>query len=123
MWKRFVIELGWGADLHGQDVTKASKKAVKDAISRSCLCGLIDIFAMEDLNDMQVNVCVATPYPHLVNKEAVLEVLPFGSKSIVVKEGGMETPGLYVKELGDARDSIVIANAMVEVSVMVGKRS
>jgi uncharacterized protein (TIGR02058 family) len=123
VWKRFVIELGWGADLHGQDVTKASKKAVKDAISRSCLCGLIEVLALDDLNDMQVNVSVATPYPHLVNKEDVLAVVPFGSKTIEVTEGGMETPGLYVKALGDAKDSIVIANAMVEVCVMVGEVS
>jgi len=41
--KRFVVELGYGADLHGGDVTKAAQRAVKDAISRSCLCGLFDI--------------------------------------------------------------------------------
>lgn len=29
MWKRWVIELGWGADLHGQDVMKALEKLWK----------------------------------------------------------------------------------------------
>ena len=37
---RYIIEFGMGTDFHGQDVTKAACKAVKDAVSRSCLCGL-----------------------------------------------------------------------------------
>ena len=117
MWRRFVIELGWGSDLHGQDVTKASKKAVKDAISRSCLCGLSEVLGMDDFNNMKVNVSVNTPYPERVDKEAVLSVLPFGRKHIEVKEGGMETPGMFVKALGDEVDSIVVANAAIEVMV------
>lgn len=36
--KKFIVEFGMGTDFHGQDVTKAAKKAVKDAVSRSCLC-------------------------------------------------------------------------------------
>jgi uncharacterized protein (TIGR02058 family) len=119
MWKRYVIELGWGADLHGQNVTKASKKAVKDAISRSCLCGISEVLGMEDFNEMRVNVNVFVPYPHLVKKEEVLECVPFGQKTMEVKEGGMEAPGMYVKALGDSKDSIVVANAIVEVYVMV----
>lgn len=118
MWKRYVIELGWGADLHGQDVTKASTKAVKDAISKSCLCGISEVLGMEDFNEMRVNVSVFTPYPHLVNTEEVLKVVPFGQKTIEVKEGGMEAPGMFVKALGDSKDSIVVANAIVEVYVM-----
>ncbi|MGD8844363.1 MAG: Lin0512 family protein [Desulfobacteraceae bacterium] len=31
--KRFIVEIGTGADLHGKDVTKAACRAVKDAIS------------------------------------------------------------------------------------------
>ena len=41
MLKRYIVEFGMGADLHGGDVTKAAVKAVKDATSRSCLCGMI----------------------------------------------------------------------------------
>ena len=42
MLQRYIVELGTGADLHGADMTKAARRAVKDAISRSCLCGLVD---------------------------------------------------------------------------------
>ena len=106
-----------GYDLHGQDVTKASKKAVKDAISRSCLCGLSEVLGMDDFNNMKVNVSVATPYPGRVDKEAVLSVLPFGRKRIEVKGGGMAAPGMFVKAFGDKVDSIVVANAAIEVMV------
>lgn len=117
MKKRFVIELGWGVDLHGQDVTKAAERAVKDAISRSCLCGLVEIVELKDINDMIVDIIIASPDVEKVNKEKVLEVVPFGRKSITVKKGGMSVPGLYVKELGDNRDDIVVVNACVVVSI------
>ena len=32
-----------GIDQHGQDPTNAARKAVEDAISRSCLCGLVEV--------------------------------------------------------------------------------
>ncbi|MCC5909749.1 MAG: Lin0512 family protein [Clostridiaceae bacterium] len=107
MWKRYIVELGWGADLHGQDVTKAAERAVKDAISRSCLCGLKEILGMKDLNEVAVHVTIATPYPEEVDKKTIESV-----------KGGMEVPGLYVKEFGDCKDSIVVANAYVEVKVL-----
>lgn len=117
MWKRYIIELGWGADLHGQDVTKAAERAVKDAISRSCLCGLKEILEMKDINEVGIHVTIATPYPNQLDKEKVMKVLPIGKKSIEIVEGGMEVPGLYVKDFGDLKDSIVVANACVEVKV------
>ena len=47
---RYIIEFGMGTDFHGQDVSKAAAKAVKDAVSRSCLCGLSEVLRLEDLN-------------------------------------------------------------------------
>jgi uncharacterized protein (TIGR02058 family) len=59
--KRFIVEIGSGADLHGEDVTKAACRAVKDAISRSCLCGLVEILAIEDLKAIQVGRLFPSP--------------------------------------------------------------
>lgn len=117
MWKRYIIELGWGADLHGQDVTKAAERAVRDAISKSCLCGLSEVLEMRDFNEVEVHVIIAAPNPEEVDKERVIKVLPIGKKSIETVKGGMEVPGLYVKEFGDVKDNIVVANACVEVKV------
>ena len=69
--KRFIVEIGTGADLHGEDVTKAACRAVKDAISRSCLCGLVEIMGIEDLQAIQVDILVASPRPDEVDLEQV----------------------------------------------------
>jgi len=119
--KRFIVELGTGIDLHGQDVTKAATRAVKDAISRSCLCGLVEILGLEDLDEMEVEVLVAVPEPERVNGEEVLKAIPFGKKQIQVVPGGLSAPGLYVEELGDESEAIVVANAAVTVRVKGGE--
>lgn len=45
---RIVAEFGDGTDLHGCDVTKAVRRAVKDVISRRCLH---DLFELQDMKD------------------------------------------------------------------------
>ncbi len=120
--KRFVIELGMGTDLHGQDVTLAARRAVRNAIANSCLCGLSEILGMKDPNEeMLIDVLIACPTPDTVDKEAVLAELPFGKKTIEVREGGMTSPGLYVPQLGDDSPDIVVANASITVSVNIEK--
>lgn len=118
---RFIVELGTGADLHGQDVTKAACRAVNDAISRSCLCGLVEIVELRDLNDMRVDVLVAVPMPEQVQADAVLSVIPFGRKDLRVVEGGLRAPGLYQPELGDESSDVIVANAAVTVWVDLGE--
>ena len=115
--KRFIVELGTGADLHGQDATKASTRAVKDAISRSCLTGLVEIVALRDLDDMRVEVVVAVPMPDQVQADKVLSVIPFGRKELHLTEGGLRTPGMYQPELGDSSPDVIMANAAVTVWV------
>ncbi|MDD2336567.1 MAG: Lin0512 family protein [Geobacteraceae bacterium] len=114
--KRFVVELGYGADLHGANATKAAKRAVKDAVSRSCLCGLFDIVGIHDPNEMHVKVKIACPKPQEVNGKEVLEVIPFGSKELEVVEGGLLTQGLEVPALGSG-DNILVAVASLTVCV------
>ncbi|RLC66067.1 MAG: hypothetical protein DRI48_05545 [Chloroflexi bacterium] len=117
--KRFIVEWGSGADLHGQDAAKAARRAVKDAISRSCLCGLLEIVALRDLDDMRVAVLVGVPTPEQVRARAeeVLAEIPFGRKELRVVEGGLCAPGLYQPELGDETPDVIIANAAVTVWV------
>jgi uncharacterized protein (TIGR02058 family) len=118
MTKRFIVQLGMGVDLHGQDPTQAASRAVQDAISRNCLCGLSEICSMQNPNEeMYVDVIIACPKPDEVNREAVLSELPFGIKTIDVKEGGMMSPGLFVPQLGDKNPDVLVANASVTVSV------
>jgi len=112
----FFIEMGTGIDLHGRDVTKAAARAVKDAISCSCLCGLVEVVGLTDLNAMRVDILVGVPHPEQVEEEAVMAVVPFSVKNLEVVTGGLEAPGLFVPELGEGT-WIAMANAVVTVWV------
>ncbi|MCL7453287.1 MAG: Lin0512 family protein [Anaerolineae bacterium] len=115
--KKFIMEVGMGLDQHGQDPTNAARKAVKDAVSRSCLTGLLEIARLDEVNQMVVDVLVACPHADQVDKEAVLAALPFGQKKIEVVEGGMVARAVYQPELGDTSDEAYIATAAVTVWV------
>lgn len=115
--KKFIMEVGMGLDQHGQSPTNAARKAVKDAISRSCLTGLLEIARLEDVNEMIVEVLVACPHPEQVDRAQVLEAIPFGQKQIQVVEGGMITQSVYQPELGDTSDEAYVANAAIHVFV------
>ncbi len=115
--KRFILEFGMGLDQHGQDPTRAACKAVKDAVARSCLAGLLEIARLSDVNDMIVDVHVACPHPEQVDRDAVLAALPFGRKKLTLSEGGLTAHGLFQPELGDVTDEAYVANAAVTVWV------
>jgi uncharacterized protein (TIGR02058 family) len=115
--KRFIIEVGMGVDQHGQDNTRAAEKAVQDAIHRSCLCGLREVAGLKDSQDMIVEVLIGCPNPESVDKERVLKVLPLGKKTIEVRKGGLSGKTIFLPELGDKTDEMIVANAMVTVYV------
>lgn len=113
--KRYIVELGFGADLHGMDATKAACKAVKDAVSRSCLCGLVEILGMEGLDDVHVDILVTSPEPGKVNLQQVMEVVPIGIKSARSEPGGLQVDGICVDRFATECSSIMVANAAVTV--------
>ena len=115
--KRFIVEIGTGIDIHGENVTKAACRAVKDAVSRSCLCGLLEILELKHLEDVQVDIQVASPSPDQVDLEQVMAEVPIGRKSARAVEGGMTAQGLCVPRFAPDCDQIVVANAAVTVSV------
>ncbi|MCM0760828.1 MULTISPECIES: Lin0512 family protein [Sporomusa] len=117
-YKRYIVELGFGADLHGGNVTKAAQRAVKDAISRCCLCGLFDILGIRDPNQMQVQIRLGSPYPEQLNLAEVESVVPFGSVTVVAVAGGLDVQGLHLAALGEG-DTIVAVAAAVTVYVNV----
>jgi uncharacterized protein (TIGR02058 family) len=115
--KRYIVELGTGVDLHGMNVTKAACRAVRDAIGRSCLCGLVEILGKTQLQDIHVDILIACPFPDQLDVEAVKAEVPIGTKTVRAEFGGMQAAGLCVKEFAADCDTIVVANAAVTVSV------
>lgn len=107
-----------GIDLHGQDANHAAEKAVKDAISRSCLCGLKEILEIGDMeNEVLVNVTIATSNPEKIDEEKIKSCLPIGIKQVKAVLGGLKTSGLFFPPFGDEDDSIEVAIACIEVGV------
>jgi uncharacterized protein (TIGR02058 family) len=85
-----VLEFGMGVDVHGQDCTKAARRAVSDAIRHSSLPLLGQI--RERGGTMLVEVTVAVPDPDSVDLEAVKTELPHGRVSVHAVSGGLRVP-------------------------------
>jgi len=115
--KRLIIEMGMGVDQHGQEPTVAAARAVRNAIAHNALLGVWEVAGLSDPNQMIVEVKVAVPYPEQVRSEEVLAVLPFGSKTLIVEQGGMVVPGRAIASLNDKNDEMLIAVAAVTVFV------
>lgn len=102
-WKRVVLEIGMGTDIRGAEPTKAAVRALRDALWHNSLS--IAKALGQDSDSMQVEVTIGIPYPDKVDKVAVLAVLPHGTGTVKVVEGGLEIPN-------DAgTDSTLIAHA------------
>jgi uncharacterized protein (TIGR02058 family) len=102
-WKRVVLEIGMGTDIRGTDYTKAAVRALRDALLHNSL-GVADALGL-DVDSMRVEVNIGVPRPDMVDKEAVLAVLPHGTGTVNVVEGGLEIPK------DGSTDKTVIANA------------
>lgn len=114
-YKRYLIEIGTGIDLHGRDVTKAAIKAIKDAISHSCMCGLHDLLNIEGpANHMKIKVRIGSTEPERVDTDAVAKAIPFGIPEIEVVSGGLSEKGLHEPSLGEG-DTITVAIAILTV--------
>ena len=101
--KRVMVEIGMGTDIRGTDYTKAAVRALRDALWHNSLP--IAAALGKPTDSMVVDVHIGVPKPDLVDKNAVLAVLPHGTGTVTVVEGGLEIPN----EAGTG--STVIANA------------
>jgi uncharacterized protein (TIGR02058 family) len=101
--KRMVLQIGMGTDIRGADYTKAAVRALRDALWHNSL-SVADALG-QHVDAMQVEVTIGVPHPERVDKAAVLAILPHGTGTVTVVEGGLEV----VNDLGT--NSTVIANA------------
>lgn len=116
--RRYIIEFGMGMDFHGQDVNRAAQKAVKNAVSQSCLCGLSEVLNLENLNDqVHIKATVAVTRPEEIDAKEIAKCLPVGKVEVLPILGGMRTSGLNIPAFGDKDDSIEAALACIEVFI------
>jgi uncharacterized protein (TIGR02058 family) len=88
--QRMVLEIGMGTDIRGADYTKAAIRALRDALWHNALT--IAPAVGQPADAMHVEVLVGVPQPALVDRDAVLAVLPYGKGTLSVVEGGLEIP-------------------------------
>jgi uncharacterized protein (TIGR02058 family) len=99
-----VLEFGMGLDVHGNDATKAARRAVSDAIRHSSLPLLQEI--REKGGEMLVDVTIGVPDPAAIDLDAVKSELPHGVVTVKAATGGLRSP------VGDS----LIACAIIVVS-------
>ncbi|MEW9675402.1 Lin0512 family protein [Lentibacillus sp. L22] len=117
MQQLLFIQTGTGIDVHGQDVTIASQRAVQDAIHYNSMPGIAKMLPDEKLDNMKVNVKLAVPADQdKVDVEKIKAKIPYGTVTVEVVVGGMATTsGIFLEDKQDKNDQMYIVNAAVEV--------
>ncbi len=88
--KRMVLEIGMGTDIRGTDYTKAAVRALRDALWHNSLT--VTAALGVPIDSMKVEVKIGVPKPDAVDTAQVLAVLPHGTGTCEVVEGGLEIP-------------------------------
>ncbi len=106
-YKRIILEMGTGNDLHGSDYTTAALRGVQDALHHSSLAFVRSLGL--DSSKMQVEVTVGVQQPDKVDCEAVKKSLPRGTVTVKAVKGGLNLPQ------EGSHDEVVIANVAIAV--------
>ena len=104
---RMVLQIGMGTDIRGGEPTKAAVRALRDALWHNSLT--VTHALGVDVDSMRVKVTIGVPHPEKVDKAQVLAVLPHGTGTVEVVEGGLEIP------TEDGRGVTLLAQAAAEV--------
>jgi len=113
--KRMLMEMGMGTDLRGQDYTKAAVRGLKDALWHNSISIAPVLGYSRDAMHVEVQVGVAQP--EQVDKAAVAAVLPYGTSTVTVVDGGLD----IVNDEGT--NTTVIANVAAVVYLNIGVKS
>jgi uncharacterized protein (TIGR02058 family) len=112
-------EAGFGADQHGQDVTKAAMRACRNAIEFNSIPSIRRLVP-GGYENMALRVTLAIPpeYKAGLDLDKVRGVFPYGQKVAVVDDGGgVFTSGIALKAMGDVNDDMLVVIAHVSSSL------
>lgn len=104
--QRFIIEMGMGNDLYGQDYTKAAARAIEDALRHSAI-PMFDTLDLEH-TQMEVRVTIGVQAPEKVDCGALVGKLPRGRAQVRAVHGGLNSTN------PDTGNTIVMASAAIE---------
>ena len=102
---RIAVEFGMGTSLRRNDYTKASCRAVENALWHNSV-SFAEVFGFKK-SDMIIEVEIGVQRPEKVNMKEIVEIFPYGAVSVNVVEGGLDVSKPASKSV------TVIANAAV----------
>ena len=97
-----LVECGFGNDSHGQNATKAAKRACRNAIEFNSIS--IKKIVPGGYDAMKLNVILAVPkkYQDTLDLDEIATTFPYGDVNFVIQDGGMIAPsGRIIESLGD----------------------
>jgi|TARA_B110000977_G_scaffold177294_1_gene233679 uncharacterized protein (TIGR02058 family) len=108
MSKVLFVEVGMGADQHGQDATKAAVRACRNAIEFNSIPSITDIVpGGYDAMKLHIQLGVPEGLVDSVDLEKVRAVFPYGNivDPVDIGVGGLlAKSGIAIPELGDVDD-------------------
>jgi uncharacterized protein (TIGR02058 family) len=113
--QRMVLQIGMGTDIRGADYTKAAVRALRDALWHNSL-SVADAVGLP-VDAMQVEITIGVPHPAEVDREVVLAVLPHGTGTVTIVEGGLE----IANDSGTNKTVIANAAAVVRLDLSKGR--
>ncbi|MFD2925158.1 Lin0512 family protein [Halobacillus naozhouensis] len=111
------IQTGTGTDVHGQNITKASVRAIQNAIHSNSMPGIKTALPNQSLDEMKIHVKLALPTDHdQLDEEEVKQAIPYGQVTLEKNQGGMLTSSrIFLEDKEDQNDMMYIVNTAVEV--------
>lgn len=106
--KRVVTQFGMGTSIRSRNYTEAAARAIRDALWHNSL-NVTDAFGFPK-EAMIINVEIGVQRPDEVDRQALLEIFPYGQPSVTVVKGGLDIPRR------EKEGWSVVANAAVMVS-------
>ena len=95
------VEIGMGADQHGQDATKAAVRACRNAIEFNSIPSIRQIVP-GGYDNMKLHIQIGVPKGAVLDLEKIRRVFPYGQicEPIEVVEGGlMARSGIKIPEM------------------------
>lgn len=115
-FKRLIIEIGQGVDMHGGDQNNAVRKATHDAIHHCCMAGISEIFAIEDRKkEARIKADIYVPRPEEVDPNVVTDLLSMWTVETEVHHGGADPEGIALG--GRPKTPITVALVVLTVYV------
>ena len=115
-FKRLIIEIGQGVDMHGGNQNNAILKATKDAIHHCCMAGISEIFDIKDRKtEAKIHADIYVPHPGEADPAVVTDYLKQWAIEAEVHQGGANPRGIAYD--GDPETEITVAIVVLTVYV------